>query len=246
MLLQAGDLQIRIDGLVGLDQVALRKAAGVSRQTINNIVNDRQTISRAMAGKLARITGRSSDYWLRASFPSESRVDHGTKFDPNSRSTGDRVLVNYQIKEAVRLGIIGLKPFNEANIRVASLELTLGDFVTTNEGIQIDVSRDESFILKSNSAVGASTKERIELPQDYLGRVGLVAGLARIGVLTSIALQVAPGFGGYLHFFILNSGRDNIELRGGMPIVNIEIVQLSAAPVLIDGAGKRSSRDRRR
>src|SRR5215471_2144784 len=47
---------------LGLDQVALCKAAGVSRQTINNIVNDRQAISRAMAGQLARITGRSSDY----------------------------------------------------------------------------------------------------------------------------------------------------------------------------------------
>ena len=53
---------------LGLDQVAMCKAVGVSRQTVNNIVNDRQPISRAMAGKLGRITGRSSDYWLRVVF----------------------------------------------------------------------------------------------------------------------------------------------------------------------------------
>jgi hypothetical protein len=89
----------------------------------------------ALAGKLARITGRSSDYWLRASFSSESRAGHRKKSDSNPRSAGDRVLVNYQIKEAIRNGIIGLKPFKEANVRLASLELTLGDIVTTNEGL---------------------------------------------------------------------------------------------------------------
>jgi len=42
-----------------LDQVAVSKATRVSRQTINNIVNDRQPISRAMSAKLARLMGHS-------------------------------------------------------------------------------------------------------------------------------------------------------------------------------------------
>ena len=58
---------------LGLDQIAVSQATGVSRQTINNIVNGRQPISRAMAGKLGRLTGRSSDYWLRAEFPAARR-----------------------------------------------------------------------------------------------------------------------------------------------------------------------------
>src|SRR3977135_2343381 len=57
---------------LGLDQVAVADAAGVSRQTINNIVNGRQPISRAMAARLGRLTDRSSDYWLRSSFPGMS------------------------------------------------------------------------------------------------------------------------------------------------------------------------------
>jgi addiction module HigA family antidote len=58
---------------LGLDQVAIAEATGVSRQTINNIVNGRQAISRAMAAKLGRLTGRSSDYWLRSRFSRAGR-----------------------------------------------------------------------------------------------------------------------------------------------------------------------------
>ncbi len=67
---------------LGLDQVAVSRATGVSRQSINNIVNGRQPISRAMAGKLGRLTGHSSDYWLRASFP---RVWRGAQADQDNR-----------------------------------------------------------------------------------------------------------------------------------------------------------------
>ena len=53
---------------LGLNQIDVSKATGVTRQTINNVVNGRQPISRAMAAKLGRLTGRGSDYWLQDSF----------------------------------------------------------------------------------------------------------------------------------------------------------------------------------
>src|SRR5215470_16993616 len=74
---------------LGLDQVAVSQATGVSRQSINNIVNGRQPVSRAMAGKLGRLTGHSSDYWLRDSFPRDAARA------PLARPFG--VLVNHQI-----------------------------------------------------------------------------------------------------------------------------------------------------
>jgi deoxycytidine triphosphate deaminase/addiction module HigA family antidote len=215
---------------LGLDQVAMCKAAGVSRQTINNIVNDRQAISRAMAGKLARITGRSSDYWLRASFSSAPRAEQRATSAAGARPVGDRILVNYQITQAVKNGVIGVAPFDEANVRPASVDLTLGDILITTEGQTIDISGRKGFTLKSNRTVSVSTKERIEFPHDHVGRFGTVASLAKIGLLTSVAFQIAPRFGGHLEFCVFNSGRDTIELRGGMPIVSIEIVRLSALP----------------
>ena len=83
---------------LGLDQVAVSRATGVSRQSINNIVNDRQPISRAMAGKLGRLTGRSSDYWLHAAYSPAATTAHAAKH--GARGAGPSlhggVLVNHQ------------------------------------------------------------------------------------------------------------------------------------------------------
>ena len=227
---------------LGLDQVVVRKATGVSRQTINNIVNDRQPISRAMAGKLGRLTGRSSDYWLRASFSIAPRAERLAKSGAAVRPFGGGVLVNYQITQAVKNGIIGMDPFDEANVRPASVDLTLGDVLITAEGKTINIGGGQSFTLKGNRAVNVSTRERIELPQDYIGRVGAIASLATIGIFTSIGLQIAPGFSGHLQFCVFNSGRDNIELSSGMPIIGLEIMPLSVLPAVNDGGAKRTRR----
>lgn len=53
----------------GFTQGEVADVLGVTRQTINNVINDRYAISRPMAGKLGRLTQRSSDYWLHNSFP---------------------------------------------------------------------------------------------------------------------------------------------------------------------------------
>ena len=98
-----------------LDQVAVSKATRVSRQTINNIVNDRQPISRAMSAKLARLMGHSSDYWLRKSYPRQAgnRDQAASSF---ARKNG--VLVNHQIVRAVKDGVLGIEPFTAANVRI--------------------------------------------------------------------------------------------------------------------------------
>ena len=51
-----------------LDQNELAEKLGVTRQTINYIVNGRQPISRDMAGKLARLSGHTPGYWLQFEF----------------------------------------------------------------------------------------------------------------------------------------------------------------------------------
>jgi addiction module HigA family antidote len=53
---------------LGFTQVDLSMRLGVSRQTVNNIINGRQEISRSVARRLGLITGQPPDYWLRSSF----------------------------------------------------------------------------------------------------------------------------------------------------------------------------------
>lgn len=216
---------------LGLDQVAVSQATGVSRQSINNIVNDRQPISRAMAGKLGRLTGHSSDYWLRGSFPRKRAARSNAKVAAESaRPLGVGVLVDHQIVRAVKTGVIEIDPFDEINVRPACIDFTLEDFVITTTGEKVDVSAGRGFVLQGGRSVHVSTKERIALPRDYMGRAGATPDLARLGFMTSHGLQVEPGFRGHLYFCIFNAGGGAIELRAGMPIVSVEIVPLAATP----------------
>jgi dCTP deaminase len=221
---------------LSLDQVAVSQATGVSRQSINNIVNGRQPISRAMAAKLGRLTGHSSDYWLRAVFPRPRGVNdvpglsEPDRAQPEARPFGVGVLVNHQIARAVKDGVIGIDPFDERNVRLAAIDLTLDDFIITTDGEKVDTSDGQSFVLKAGRTVNVSTREWIDLPQDYIGRVGAMTTLASIGIVTLHGFQIDPGFKGNLQFCIFNAGSRNFELRSGMPIVSLEVMPLCVAP----------------
>jgi deoxycytidine triphosphate deaminase/addiction module HigA family antidote len=223
---------------LGLDQVAVAEAAGVSRQTINNIVNDRQTISRAMAAKLGRLTGRASDYWLRSLFPDpEADTQQRELGEPERAALRDRadfrpaaVLVNHQIIRAIEEGFIEIDPFEPKNVQLASLDLTLDDFIITTEGEEIDISEGHSFILEGGQTVNVRTREWIEFPLDYVGRVGAMTQLAKFGIIMSHGFQVDPGYKGQLQFCLFNAGRKRFELRSGERIISLEITPLSSLP----------------
>jgi dCTP deaminase len=194
-----------------------------------------------MAAKLGRLTGHTSDYWLRAAFPRAAINGARTKSMKAAatpvRPLGVGVLVNHQIVRAVKDGIIGIDPFDEANVQMASIDLTLDDFVITGDGEEVDVS-DQGYVLKGGRAVNVSTKEWVEFPQDYIGRVGAMASLASLGIITSHGFQIDPGFKGNLHCCIFNAGLKDFELRGGASIVSVEIMPLSATPAYDESAAR--------
>lgn len=192
---------------LGLDQVAVGKATGVSRQSVNNIINGRQAISRAMAAKLGRLTGRSSDYWLSAFF-----AEHGEALPRQPYAGG--VLVNHQIIRAVIEGVIGVEPFDTSNVRVAAIVLTLGKALTLTPG----------------GMAAVHSKERIELPIDYLGRIGISGALASEGVVASHAIQLEPGFKGEVGTCLFNASKKTLQLRAGQALLSLELFRLAALP----------------
>lgn len=209
---------------LGLDQVAVSKAAGVSRQTVNNVVNGRQRISRAMAGKLGRLTGHPSDYWLAEWFAASGRKRGAARI----ASTG--LLVDHQIARAVKDGVIGIAPFAPNNLRATSIDLTLHGTITIAGGDRVVIARGKAYALKSGSAVNASTVESIDLPRDYLGRLGAIAALGARGIVVSGGLHVEPGFSGRLRFSLFNAGTETFVLRPGDQVIALEILRLSATP----------------
>jgi len=218
---------------LGLNQIAVSKATGVTRQTINNIVNGRHPISRAMAAKLGRLTGRASDYWLQESFAAGAAAPR--------RTAHGSVLVDHQIVRAIRDGIIDVSGFNESRVRTASLDLTLGT-VTTPRGADsvrgVRVARGRS--------VRIVTGERLAFPHDYLARIGATPRLAQLGAVTAHALHVDPGFAGKLEVCIFNAGDRDFVLKAGDPVVSLEIVPLPAPPAGGRAANGRGARRGRR
>jgi len=213
---------------LGLNQIAVSKAARVSRQTVNNIVNGRHPISRAMAAKLGRLTGHDPDYWLRASFADA----------PARRAAHPCILVDHQIVRAVKEGIIGVAGFDESRVRGAALDLTLGA-VTAPRGIDsargVRVARGRS--------VRVVTGERVAFPRDHLARIGAPPNLARLGAIAGHALHVDPGFTGRLEVCIFNAGDRDFVLRAGDPVLSLEIVPL-AAPSGRGGAARAGRKPR--
>jgi deoxycytidine triphosphate deaminase/addiction module HigA family antidote len=224
---------------LGLDQIKVSEATDVSRQSINNIINGRQPISRAMAGKLGRLTGQSSDYWLRAEFPRPGAAPSASVAAGNTgHSLGVGILVNHQIVHAVAEGIIAIEPFVETNVQLASIDFTLDDFIITTDGGKIDITEEQGFELKPGRAVNAGTKEWVGFPRDYIGRVGGMTRLASLGIMISHGFQIDPGFEGSLQFCVFNAGTKNFLLRGGDPIISLEIMPLSAIPTHDERATK--------
>jgi addiction module HigA family antidote len=194
---------------LGLDQVAVSKATGVSRQSVNNIINGRQPISRAMAGKLGRLTGRSSDYWLSDYFLATGKVRPSEEIRFISG-----VMVNHQIIRAVADGLIGIIPFDTGNVRAAAIDLTIGKGLT----------------LAPRESAQSRTKERIDMPLDYVGRIGIVARLAKVGIVAAHAFQFEPGSKGQLDFNLFNVGDKPVHLRTGDTVLSLEIVRLGTTP----------------
>lgn len=205
---------------LGLDQVAVSKATGVSRQSVNNIINGRQAISRAMAGKLGRLTGHGSDYWL-----SEWFGENGTPV----RAAVAGVLVNHQIARAVHDGIIVVEPFIYRHLQPASLKLTLAPAALGN-GKKVRLSPRRAFALRPGCTLSGSTAEHVELPFDHLGRLGGLASLSAAGLVVSAPLQIAPGFKGTIAFALFNAGASVIPLRAGEAVAALEFVRLAATP----------------
>ena len=206
---------------LGLDQVAVSKATGVSRQSVNNIINGRQPISRAMAGKLGRLTGHSSDYWLSEWFGEARALGRG--------SAPAAPLVNHEIARAVEKGVIAIEPFVAGHLRTASIDWTLGDEIVVG-GDKVDLARKRRLNLKPGCGLRARTAEIIELPYDYLGRFGAIARLTDGCIILSGDLHVEPGFKGPVRFVLFNAGHAAFPLRLGETIGRLEVFSLSAEP----------------
>ncbi len=90
---------------------------------------------------------------------------------------------------------------------------------------------DGPFIIHPGQFVLGSTKERVKIPYDLVGRLEGRSSLGRLGIVVhSTAGYVDPGFYGTLTLEIGNMGNMPVALYPGMRVCQLTLVKMSSEP----------------
>jgi dCTP deaminase len=102
---------------------------------------------------------------------------------------------------------------------------SIGDAMRT-----IEVKPDEPFIMQPGDFALASTIEKLDLPDDLLGRLEGRSSIARLGITVhSTAAVFEPGWTGTATMELSNLGRMAVALYPGMRICAFSFEEVSSA-----------------
>lgn len=156
------------------------------------------------------------------------------------------ILSDRTIKEELDKGRIVIDPFDEGCIQPSSVDLHVDKYfrVFRNHTAKvIDVKEDQSgmtelveigdeevFILHPGEFVLGSTRERIGIPDDLVGRLEGKSSLGRLGLLIhTTAGFVDAGFSGNITLELSNVANLPITVYPGMKIGQISFLRMTTA-----------------
>ncbi|CAN5563730.1 dCTP deaminase [soil metagenome] len=155
------------------------------------------------------------------------------------------ILSDRDIRKAVSAGLVGIEPFDPADVQPSSVDLHVDRFFRTFHNARhpyidvkkpmddltelIEVAEEEAFILHPGEFVLGSTKEYVRLPVDLVARLEGKSSLGRLGLLIhSTAGYVDPGFEGHLTLELSNVANLPITIYPNMRIGQISFFKLSS------------------
>ena len=123
------------------------------------------------------------------------------------------ILVDEEIQNAVKNGVIEISDFSEDCLQPASYDLRIGEEgYTLSVGTIIDINKEGELQIQPGDFALIITHEKLRLPANMLGRFGLRSEYARMGFLATAGPQVDPGFEGKLVIGIVNFSSNSIKL----------------------------------
>ncbi len=153
------------------------------------------------------------------------------------------VLSDIDIIERIGSGNLVINPYEEDNVEPASVDLRLSDEFkqaqTATAFESTSLSDDEDTIvwreyennihLQPDDFVLASTKERVEIPDDMVAHVLGRSSLGRLGIsVHQTAGYIDPGFEGQITLELSNHGPAAVELSADDRICQIVFEELSS------------------
>jgi dCTP deaminase len=154
------------------------------------------------------------------------------------------VLSDRSIREAIESGRLVIDPWDERYLQPASVDLRLGREFRVFRNYRLPyidpkqempnltdlevIDGDNPFILHPGEFALAVTVERVEIPDDLVGRLDGKSSLGRLGLIVhSTAGFVDPGFKGRLTLELTNIINLPVALYYNMPVSQISFVELS-------------------
>jgi len=130
----------------------------------------------------------------------------------------------------VKTGTIKLSNFSEECLQPASYDLRVGEEgYTLSAGEVINIQKVGSFEIQPGDFAIIMTHEKLQLPNNMLGRLGLRSAYARMGLLATVGPQIDPGFEGKLVIGIVNFSSQTIKLPYLTPFCSLELQRLQSS-----------------
>jgi dCTP deaminase len=140
------------------------------------------------------------------------------------------VLVDHQIQDLMRLGLLKIADFDSDSLQAASYDFRVGpSAAVTTASKPVDL-REQPLILEPYSAALVLVEEIIELSDRVLGRLGAHSNLFKRGIFGSIGPQIDPGWSGRLRVSLLNMTEHPFLIRHKTPFITAEFHLLAEAP----------------
>lgn len=144
------------------------------------------------------------------------------------------VISGEKIEQLIEKKELIIEPLDRECLQPASVDLRVGRRVMKSpilreQGKVIDLAKEKETSILPGQFASVLTLERLVLPLNICGRVGLRSFYARKGLISFHGTQVDPGFSGYLVVPLVNMGPEPIILEYGKPFVTLELNYLETA-----------------
>ena len=170
------------------------------------------------------------------------------------------ILSDRDIKKALAEGRIAIEPLDDPDLQIqpASVDLRMGTrFILFRHAMTpfidplaqdaveytdvLEIREDERFILHPGEFVLGTTKERVRLSDDLVGRVDGRSSIGRLGIqMHATAGFIDPSFEGNITLELSNVGRMPVALHPNMRVCQISFEPLSTPAERPYGAGRGS------
>jgi dCTP deaminase len=170
------------------------------------------------------------------------------------------ILSDRDIKAALASGRIVIEPLDDPDMQIqpASVDLRLGTHFlvfkhakkayinpladdATEYTEEVEVAADEPFILHPGEFMLGTTMERVELPDDLVGRVDGRSSIGRLAIMIhATAGYVDPGYRGQVTLELSNVGKMPVLLFPGMRVCQISFEPMTSTADRPYGSGRGS------